>query len=93
MKIETLQHAFNIFYGLTERQRANYYLIERYWDKISPRLKSVHADLEVVAREQLLETMSGIIYKTNPFLALFKDAPSFSGKYLPVPITFGPTHG
>lgn len=75
-------------YLLPPEKEAKYWLIQRYEDKVSPRLIK---EADLILKEGKLAwdkaAINQIIYG-NPLLDLIKKEESWQGAYIPVPIVY-----
>ena len=54
---EVFREYFDIGLGLDEKEKATYHLIERYWDRVSDRLKVKKTELREKAKIRAAEVM------------------------------------
>lgn len=75
--------------SLTPSDQKKYYLIEKYWDKISTRLKDEHSSLRKEAKETFNRMLLDCINSPNSLVAkIAKDTPSWTGNSYVLPIKF-----
>jgi hypothetical protein len=75
--------------SLDEKDQKEYYLIERYSDKVSARLLSRQETLRKLGKQRWSESVHRVVSSPNSFLSLLPKNDSFSGPYLPVPLVYG----
>lgn len=86
--IQSFNLALKIYFGLDNRQTKEYYLIGRYYDKVSQRLKDRKLELERIAESGQNSILREQLYKENYLLNMIsKD--KYEGSLYCHPINFG----
>lgn len=87
---QALKHYFNIYFGLTPNQQREFFLIDRYYDKCSDRLKARHLELLTLAGSGSSSLLKEYIYKPNPLLDMIKATNFTVDNMWSIPIIINP---
>lgn len=74
-----LSEHYDIGFGLNEKDQIKYWLIDRYLDRVSQRLKNEHLYLRKKAKKQAEKVYKEMLYKDNPFLKMIPKGSTWSG--------------
>jgi hypothetical protein len=78
--------------SMGDKLSSKYWLIQKYWDKVSLRLKAESEKIYSDGKERFGELMSSLITSPNPFLQRIPKSDSWSGPWHQ-PVVLGKTHG
>jgi len=73
-------------YSFNDKEQAQFDLTNRYYDRVSDRLKKELEALKIVGKERAKEIFKTFLYSENPFLKLMSKDNDFQVSYYPIPI-------
>lgn len=86
----TLNEMFKEYYGciLSDKDRVHYDLIEKYWDKVSNRLKTQYTNLKEKGKENSKRIFTELIYSKNTLMSKIQKDDRWTGSVLINPYSY-----